>query len=163
MPATHCPADGGWIGDGGCSHPRHKHSEFLTKMLDERPREIEPSDADKMLAEGFYVTGAKIDKNDPNEKAFRVSFGKTLERHLASKQKADADGRKRRLLYAVNAVVNGRRVENPNGRRGVIAWAAPADGNLGVVVTADRKHRVKWIFDILPRKDRRIDYTPPKK
>ena len=37
----HCPQDGGFIGDAGCTHPNHQHSEFVKSMLEAKtPRTV---------------------------------------------------------------------------------------------------------------------------
>ena len=55
----HCPQDGGFIGDAGCTHPNHQHSEFVKSMLEAKtPRTVSPADCDRALHEGFYVNSA---------------------------------------------------------------------------------------------------------
>ena len=31
--SEHCPQDGGFIGDAGCTHPNHQHSELVKGIM----------------------------------------------------------------------------------------------------------------------------------
>ncbi len=50
-----CPQDGGFIGDAGCSHPNHGHSELVRGLLASKPRAISPREADAALREGSFA------------------------------------------------------------------------------------------------------------
>lgn len=105
----HCPQDGGFIGDAGCSHENHEHSELVQGIIDDgkakKLRAISEADCDAALTEGFYV-------NAPGGK--RVGFGKSLLKHL--NEHDDAPQRKAKLLYAVNAVMFPNKSENNHKR-----------------------------------------------
>ena len=114
----HCPEDGAFMGDAGCTHPNHQHSKLVQGIIADgkakKLHTVSEADCDAALTEGFYVDG-------PNGK--RIGFGKSLLRHLdESHSQKDATGRKKRLLYAVNAVMfptrsedSHRSIEGANG------------------------------------------------
>ena len=55
--SEHCLQDGGFIGDAGCTHPNHQHSDLVKSILSSssNPHKISASDAESALIEGFYV------------------------------------------------------------------------------------------------------------
>ena len=67
--SEHCPQDGGFIGDAGCTHPNHQHSELVKGIMSGEPAMISPRDATAALNEGFYVK---------NPEGKQVGFGKKL-------------------------------------------------------------------------------------
>lgn len=110
----HCPQDGAFIGDAGCTHENHEHSALVKGIIADgkakKLRTISEADCDAALTEGFYVDG-------PNGK--RIGFGKSLLRHFdeehdlsSPKMAAKIAERKRNLLYAVNTVMFPSRSEN---------------------------------------------------
>ena len=109
--SEHCPQDGGFIGDAGCTHPNHQHSELVKGIIvNAAPRGyqhlISESDAEAALKEGFYVK---------NPEGKQVGFGKKLLEHIDSDtahSPADAAARKQRLIYAVSTVTHPDKVEN---------------------------------------------------
>ena len=62
----HCPKDGGFIGEAGCTHPNHEHSELVKSMLSGETRMVSEDDATAALREGFYI-------KNPNGK--QLGFG----------------------------------------------------------------------------------------
>ena len=88
----HCPQDGGFIGDAGCTHPNHRHSELVKGLLADKPHPISPHDCDAALREGFYVNTAFNT---------RVGFGPHLDEHIRYHSIADQNRRKANLLYAI--------------------------------------------------------------
>ena len=110
-----CPQDGGFIGECGCTHPNHQHSELVKGIIvNAMPRGrlhlISEADAEAALKEGFYV-------NDPSGK--RVGFGHGLLEHIDNDPNhapEDAKARKQRLIYAVQTVTHPDKTEK-NHRR----------------------------------------------
>ena len=78
--SEHCPQDGGFIGDAGCTHPNHKHSELVKRIMSGEPKMISAADATAALTEGFYVK---------NPEGKQVGFGKKLLVHLDTQDPAD--------------------------------------------------------------------------
>ncbi|MBQ7251807.1 MAG: hypothetical protein IJS32_04310 [Kiritimatiellae bacterium] len=112
--AEHCPKDGGWIGDAGCTHPNHEHSEFVKGLLAGKPREITPKECDALLREGVYVESSEHR---------RVGFGKSLLKHIESHGRRDAEERKRNILYAIATVKSTKPVKHDEeGFAGRVKW-----------------------------------------
>ncbi len=112
----HCPQDGGFIGDAGCTHPNHEHSPLVTGIIERsaakgyKPDFVSELEAEAALEEGFYVNG-------PNGK--RIGFGKSLLRHFNEDHdlsdpdvEAKIADRKRRLMFAINTVMRPNRSES---------------------------------------------------
>lgn len=146
-----CPQDGGFIGDAGCTHPNHWHSELVRGLLSaESPREISPADCDLALTEGFYVD---------NPEGKRVGFGAALDRLLNTdhaSQKRDMENRKARLLYAVDAVRKPDKVDSSHkGLEGRTAYLKSFDG-FGIMAIADSGGRnIEHVFNIIPKRSLR--------
>ena len=138
--SDHCPKDGGFIGDAGCTHPNHEHSEQLKRLLSGKPRTISPRECDAALAEGFYVNTAYNT---------RVGFGAQLAEHINHHGHRDRIRRKVNLLYAVATVKGGKRGPNPKGGPGSSAYARVIDGRRFLVLTDDHGN-VEDVFDIIP-------------
>ncbi len=138
--SEHCPQDGGFIGDAGCTHPNHQHSELVKSLLASKPKAISPQDCDAALAEGFYVNSAFNT---------RVGFGNKLSVHIDHHNHKDRIRRKVNLLYAVATVKGGRRGTNPKGGPGSYAYARNIDGRRFLVLT-DEHGIVEDVFDIIP-------------
>ncbi len=140
-----CPVDGGFIGRSGCTHPNHRHSEHVERLLREArtPHELDdPADAEKALREGFYVQ---------TRWNTRVGFGPDLLAHIDSHPGAQALDRKRKLLCAIKTVRAGRRAPNPKGGPGSYGYAMhfPEEG-FGMLVLTDRHGDVEDAFTIFP-------------
>ena len=61
--SEHCKQDGGFIGDAGCTHPNHQHSELVRGLLAaSEPRghlhDITPEDFDKVLEKRDQILAA---------------------------------------------------------------------------------------------------------
>ena len=102
-----CPQDGGFIGDAGCTHPNHQHSELVKKVISSsaNPSMMSETDATDALTEGFYVS-------DPSGK--RLGFGKGLLNHIDNDPNhapGDAKARKERIQFAVATVTHKDRKE----------------------------------------------------
>ena len=144
-----CPQDGGFIGDAGCSHPNHQHSELTESLMKSPVKEITPKECDHALNEGFYV-----DSKD----GARVGFGKRLKEHIENgpkHTKDDVDNRKKRLLYAVDTVkttapkeVDHRRVK---GRK----LYTKEYKDFGMLVITDKRGVVDDAYTIFPRRSGR--------
>lgn len=139
-----CPQDGGFIGDAGCPHPNHGHSELVRGLLASRPRAISPREADAALREGFHVNSAFNT---------RVGFGAKLAKHIDHHSHKDRIRRKANLLYAVATVKGGKRGKNPKGGEGSFAYARDF-GDFRMLVLTDASGNVEDTFDIIPRKGR---------
>lgn len=140
--SKHCPQDGGWIGDAGCTHPNHEHSALVKRLLATKtPRPIDPRDCDAALREGFYVN---------TKTGERVGFGPQLAEHLGHHGKADQRRRKRLLPYAIKTVTSGKRKPNPKGGKGSWGYAKrfEKDG-FGLLVLTDEHGNVEDVFDII--------------
>ena len=142
----HCPQCGGFIGDAGCSSPRHKYSAELTALLNAKPRIISPAEHDKALKEMFYVNSAWNT---------RVGFGKRYLAHLAHHSAADRKRRKVHLLYAVAAVKSGKRGRNPQGGADSYAYAKKFDWGK-MLVLVDKRGNVEDTFSIIPKKGKSL-------
>lgn len=139
----HCPQDGGFMGDAGCTHPNHQHSEFVKSILEAKtPRTVSPADCDRALREGFYVNSAD---------GKRVGFGRQLAEHMAHHNPADKARRRSHLLYAVSTVKSGRKAPNPKGGPGSSAYAKRF-GNMKVLVLTDSHGQVEDVFNIIPKR-----------
>ena len=150
--SEHCPQDGGFIGDAGCTHPNHQHSELVKGLLaGSAPRghlhDITPDDAEAALREGFYVDGL-------NGK--RIGFGKRLLDHIdgdISHSDKDKDARKSKLMYAISTVRHPDRVEsNHRGYPGRTLYTK-AFGEFGIFAISDTvTGNVESVFTIFPRR-----------
>jgi hypothetical protein len=146
--SEHCSQDGGFIGKAGCTHPNHQHSELVKGLLAEKaPRMISAVDCDAALKEGFYVDSV-------NGK--RIGFGSSLDRHLNEDhalQPKDAEARKKRLLYAIDAVRSPDKEDsNHQGLAGRTAYIKSFDG-FGVMAIADTEgSNIEQVFNIIPKR-----------
>lgn len=145
----HCPQDGGFIGDAGCTHQNHEHSQLVKGIIDDgaakKLRTISELDCEAALTEGFYVNG-------PNGK--RIGFGKSLLRHFNEDHDlADPDvaakvaDRKRKLLYAVNAVMFPARSENNHERIAGRTAYFKRFPDFGIqAITSKEGDRIEYVF-----------------
>ena len=80
-----CPQDGGFIGDAGCTHPNHQHSELVKKVISSsaNPSMMSETDATDALTEGFYVS-------DPSGK--RLGFGNRQRPQSCAKRRKGEKG-----------------------------------------------------------------------
>lgn len=100
------------------------------------------------MNEGFYVNG-------PNGK--RIEFGKSLLRHLdEGHDRKDVEGRKQRLLYAVNAVMFPAKSEN-NHRSIPGRTAYFKDfGKFGIqAISAKEGDFIEYVFTYIPKRNRK--------
>lgn len=143
----HCPQDGGFIGDAGCTHPNHRHSELVRRIVSSAsdPHEMPSSDAADALREGFYVR---------NPKGRGVAFGRRLLDHIEAHVKADADGRKARLQFAVATVAHPDVTEvNHRGCEGRTLYAKRFD-RFGMLAISERNgDAIEEIFTIVPKRN----------
>lgn len=145
--SEHCPQDGGFIGECGCTHPNHRHSDLVKRLLDAEtaPTEITIADFDAAIDEGFYV----------DSPSGRVGFGKRIlndwnnGKHL----KKDIDNRKKRLAFAVATVRNPDKTESDhNGYKGRIAYAKAFEETGMVVVSDPTDHNYATTFTYIPKR-----------
>ena len=150
--SEHCPQDGGFIGDAGCTHPNHQHSELVQGIIvNAEPRGhlhlISEEDANAALKEGFYVT---------NPEGKRVGFGKKLLDHIdgdTSHSSADAAARKQRLIYAVATVTHPDKVEkNHRSIPGRTAYAKAFDDFGILAITEPESDTIANVFTYFPRR-----------
>lgn len=145
--SDHCPQDGGFIGDAGCTHPNHQHSELVRKVLSSasNPREMSAADAESALREGFYV-------KNPEGKS--VAFGGKLLTHLAAHNEDDANGRKARLQFAVAAVTHPDRTDkNHRGYEGRTLDAKKFEKFGMIAISELNKDTIDEIFTIVPKRN----------
>lgn len=145
----HCPEDGAFIGDAGCTHPNHQHSKLVECIISDgkakKLRTISPADCAAALTEGFYVDG-------PNGK--RIGFGKKLLEHFNNghdlsdpKMAAKIADRKRKLLYAVNTVMFPAKSENDHKRiAGRTAYFKKFDKFGLQAVTSKEGDKIEYVF-----------------
>lgn len=136
-----------YIGDAGCTHHNHRHSDLVRGVLEGEPREISPEDCDRALAEDFYVD---------NPEGKRVGFGAALDRHLNTDhatQKRDMENRKARLLYTVDAARKPDKVDSSHkGLEGRTAYLKSFDG-FGIMAIADSGGKnIEHVFNIIPKR-----------
>lgn len=144
-----CPQDGGFIGECGCTHPNHEHSELVKGLLSaQEPDFIAEADAEAALVEGFYVTG-------PNG---RVGFGKRILDHWSDTRPGhqhsakDVAARKQRLAFAV-ATVRAPDTMNDKvaGHPGRISYTK-AFKDFGIIVLSDPTQSEKAVtFTYVPK------------
>ena len=145
----HCPEDGAFIGDAGCTHPNHQHSKLVEGIIsdgkEKKLRTISEADCDAALTEGFYVDG-------PNGR--RIGFGKSLLRHFTEehdlsspRMAAKIAERKRNLLYAVNTVMFPSRSENNHrGIEGRTAYFKAFEGFGIQAITGKESDTIEYVF-----------------
>lgn len=141
-----CPQDGGFIGDAGCTHPNHQHSELVKGLLanSSSPKMISAKDADMALAEGFYAK---------NQEGKRVAFGKKLLDHLNAHGKKDASARKARLAFAVSAVEHADAVEkNHRDLPGRTCYCKRFRAFGMFVISEPNSDTIEEVFTIVPKK-----------
>lgn len=148
--SEHCPQDGGFIGDAGCNHPNHQHSEMVRRIMSGEPKIISKGEAEAALREGFYVK---------NPEGNRVGFGKKLLEHIENDpnhEPADADERKKRLMFAVKTVTNPDKMEkNHRSIPGRTAYAK-AFKDFGILAISDRESgEIEKVFTYFPRRGAR--------
>ena len=145
--SEHCKQDGGFIGDAGCTHPNHQHSELVKSIMSGKPRMISEQDAETALKEGFYV---------PNPNGKRIGFGEDLLKHIegdVSHGENDIVERKRRLMFAVATVTNPDKTD-PNHRSipGRTAYAKAFDDFGILVITGPDNETVDKVYTYFPRR-----------
>ena len=150
--SEHCPQDGGFIGDAGCTHPNHQHSELVKGLLaGSSPgghlRDITSGEFDAALDEGFYVNGAN---------GQRIGFGKALLRHFnvdKDPTSNDIKNRKAKLMYAISAVTHPDKVEWHHERlQGRTAYTKSFE-KFGILAVSDRGGKnIDYVFNILPKR-----------
>ena len=145
-----CPYDGGFIGDAGCTHPNHRHSDLVRGIVSGEPKMISAEDATAALEEGFYVS-------NPDGK--RVGFGKRLLAHIESDTAhgpGDVKARKERLAYAVATVSRPDKVENDHrGLPGRKAYAKSFDDFGILAVSEPNGEDIELVFTYFPRRGMR--------
>ena len=146
-----CPQDGGFIGDAGCTHPNHAHSERVQKIVNgaKNPAMIRAEDATAALEEGFYV-------ENPNSQ--RVGFGKRLLGHIENDHDSqkDINGRKERLVYAVATVVSPDKIEqNHKGLEGRTAYTKAFDDFGVLAISTAEGEDIEEVFNIVPKRSLR--------
>ena len=149
--SEHCPQDGGFIGDAGCTHPNHQHSELVKSILaSASPHLISEADAEAALNEGFYVP-------DPSGK--RVGFGKGLLDHIdndPNHSPEDAKARKQRLVYAVATVTHPDKIENNHRSIPGRTAYAKAFTDFGILaITEPESDTIARVFTYFPRRGAR--------
>ena len=153
--SEHCPQDGGFIGDAGCTHPNHQHSELVQGIIvNAMPRGhlhlISEAEAEAALKEGFYV-------NDPSGK--RVGFGHGLLEHIDNDpdhSPKDATARKQRLIYAVQTVTHPDKTEkNHRSIPGRTAYAKAFDDFGILAITEPESNVIAKVFTYFPRRGAR--------
>ncbi len=146
--SRHCPQDGGFIGEGGCTHPHHTHSALVNSLLSQAeaassPKLISTKQAESALKEGFYVT---------NPNGARVAFGEKLLSHLENDHlKGDANGRKTRLAFAIQAVLRPDKMElNHKKLEGRTLYVKAYD-SFGIMAITDKTtNTIEEVFTIIP-------------
>ena len=148
--SEHCPQDGGFIGDAGCTHPNHQHSELVKGIISGEPKLISVADAENALKEGFYV-------DDPSGK--RVGFGNGLLEHIdndPNHSPDDAAARKQRLMFAVKTVTNPDKTEkNHRSIPGRTAYAKAFDDFGILAITEPESDVIARVFTYFPRRGAR--------
>ena len=153
--SEHCPQDGGFIGDAGCTHPNHQHSELVQGIIvNAMPRGhlhlISEAEAEAALKEGFYV-------NDQSGK--RVGFGHGLLEHIKNDPNhapEDAKARKQRLIYAVQTVTHPDKTEkNHRSIPGRTAYAKAFDDFGILAITEPESNVIAKVFTYFPRRGAR--------
>lgn len=140
-----CPQDGGFIGEAGCTHPNHRHSDLVRGLLEGEPKTISAGDAEAALREGFYAR---------NPEGRLVGFGERLLSHIDDHNKGDADARKTRLKFAVRAVTNPDRVEkNHRGLEGRTLYTKAFDRFGMLVVSGRGGDLIEQVFTIFPNRE----------
>ena len=142
-----CPYDGGFIGDAGCTHPNHRHSDLVRQILasDSSPREMSASDAADALREGFYVK---------NPDGRQVAFGERLLTHLDAHPESDSNGRKARLQFAVATVTRPDRTEkNHRGFEGRTLYAKKFEKFGMIAISEPNSDTIDEIFTIVPKRN----------
>lgn len=142
-----CPQDGGFVGECGCTHPNHRHSELVEGLLDAKraPALISSADFDAAIEEGFYAVSP----------SGRVGFGKRLLNDWQNGKhgKKDVDGRKSRLAFAVATVREPDATERDHrGFKGRIAYTKAFE-DFGIVVISDpTDHNYATAFTYIPKR-----------
>lgn len=153
--SEHCPQDGGFIGNAGCTHPNHQHSELVKGIIvNAMPRGrlhlISEAEAEAALKEGFYV-------NDPSGK--RVGFGHGLLEHIdkdLNHAPGDAKARKQRLIYAVQTVTHPDKTETDHRSiPGRTAYAKAFDDFGILAITEPESNVIAKVFTYFPRRGAR--------
>ena len=153
--SEHCPQDGGFIGAAGCTHPNHQHSELVRGIIvNAMPRGhlrlISEAEAEAALKEGFYVK---------NPEGKMVGFGHGLLEHIDSDSHhapADAQARKRRLIYAVQTVTHPDKTErNHRSIPGRTAYAKAFDDFGILAITEPESDAIAKVFTYFPRRGAR--------
>jgi hypothetical protein len=147
--SEHCTQDGGFIGQSGCTHPNHQHSDLVKSLLgEELPRMITSPECDIALKEGFFVQGA-------NGK--RIGFGLSLDRHLNQDHVStpkDIENRKKRLMYAVFTVKNPDKIEHSHkGIVGRTAYIKSFDSFGIMALTDEGGENIEYVFNIIPKRN----------
>ena len=142
--SEHCPQDGGFIGDAGCTHPNHKHSELVKRIMSGEPKMISAADATAALTEGFYVK---------NPEGKQVGFGKKLLVHLDTHLEGNADARKTRLMFAVNTVTSPAKVEKDHkGFEGRTLYSKAFENFGMIAISEEGSDTIEHVFTIVPNR-----------
>ena len=145
--SEHCPLDGGFIGDAGCTHPNHQHSELVEGIMSGKASSVSEAEATAALKEGFYVDAAN---------GQRIGFGKTLLEHLddGKHNPKDVKARKEALALAVQTVKYPDKVEwHHEGLQGRTAYVKAFDKR-GILAVSDREGRnIEFVFNVIPKRE----------
>jgi hypothetical protein len=117
-----------------------KHSKFTQSFLNGRPMSVSAQDADVMLREEIHVT-------DYDGK--QTKFGRYLKNHLEEHSRDDSEGRKRKLLYAVDTVRTTASKDDA-GNPGRKVWNKNHSG-FNMTVVADKNGNIQDVRTIVPK------------
>lgn len=144
--SEHCPQDGGFIGDAGCTHPNHQHSELVEGIMSGKVSSVSEEEATAALKEGFYVDAAN---------GQRIGFGKTLLSHIDNGKHTpkDVKARKEALALAVQTVKYPDKLEwHHEGLQGRTAYVKAFDKR-GILAVSDREGKnIEFVFNIIPKR-----------
>ena len=147
--SEHCPLDGGFVGEAGCTHPNHQHSELVKRIVGcGSPTTISSVEARNALREGFIIHDGE---------GIAVGFGRRLLSHLEYHSGMDAEARLMRLEFAVSTVASPDKIEHIHrGNQNRTAYAK-AFKDFGILVISDDTTKsIREVFTLIPsRKEKR--------
>lgn len=131
MSDKHCPADGAFIGDDGCTHPNHQS-----------PKKLTFEEARKLLSTHPIVT-------DPTGQ--KVRFGGRLEYHLSEKTEDEQNRRLAKLEYALDAVRTTKPILHPRGLMDRNVYIKSTSEKNSIMVFVDNSGEVQEVFDVFTK------------
>lgn len=141
----HCQQDGGFVGDAGCTHPNHQHSELVRRIADgaSRPTRITPREAEAALRE--------LLRQRPGRNPHRF-WGEAARSHRRARREGRGGTEDVPPVRRQCRRKPGQADKNHRGLNGRTAYAKRF-GDFSMLVISDKEtNSVEEVFTIVPKR-----------